>query len=299
MQNPTIFWLALTGTCAVIGARYFWQSWKKQKALNAPFPDAWLTIVKSQLPIYEHMPGAEQAQLKKLIQEFLFHKNFIGCAGLEVTEKMRVTIAACACLLLLNRPTLKYKKVRWIYIYPSEFIVRRSVKDAHGVVSKKQHILAGEAWQNGRVILSWDSVKEGVYDFNDGRNVVLHEFAHQLDGESGSTNGAPLLYSKGAYGSWATIMSREYHSLKEHTYFGKKTVLDTYGATNPAEFFAVATETFFEDPDTLAEEHPELFEQLKDYYHLDPRNWKAKPKERPGNKKRAKNKNKSKASGKT
>ncbi len=274
MQDPTLFWLIVIGGGSAGIAHLLWRRMKKRRALNAPFPQSWLDIIKSTLPIYGNMPAAEQAELKKHIQHFLFHKKFVGCAGLEVTEEMRVTIAACACLLLLNRSTMQYKKVRWIYLYPAEFIVRRSVADANGVVSDKRHLLAGEAWQNGRVILSWDSVKKGVFDFNDGRNVVLHEFAHQLDGESGGTNGAPLLYSRGAYGSWATIMSREYKSLRKHAYFGKKTVLDTYGATNPAEFFAVATESFFEEPDTLAKEHTELFNELKSYYHIDPRNWK-------------------------
>src|SRR5690606_2996359 len=128
--------------------------------------------------------------------------------------------------------------------------------------STEDGVLAGEAWHNGRVILSWDDVQHGVFDFNDGRNVVLHEFAHQLDAESGSMNGAPLLRSRGAYGSWATILSREFNSLRDHAYFGASTVLDTYGATNPAEFFAVATESFFEEPDSLSEEHPELFTEL-------------------------------------
>ena len=163
--------------------------------------------------------------------------------------------------------------MRWIYLYPAEFVVRHSVQDAAGVVSSDPQHLVGEAWHNGRVILSWDDVQKGVFDFNDGHNVVLHEFAHQLDNESGSTNGAPLLNSRGAYGSWATIMSREYNALREHAYFGKKTVLDAYGATNPAEFFAVATETFFENPSSLVEEHAELFEELKKYYQIDPRDW--------------------------
>ncbi len=273
MHDPLLFWIILFGGASIWLGLKLWQRFKRAQALQAPFPENWLTILKNRLPLYDNLPQVQQQELQNHIKPFLFDKTFVGCAGLEVTEEMRVTIAACACLLLLNRQTSGYKKVRWIYLYPSEFVVHHSVQDAAGVVTDGKRRLVGEAWHNGRVILSWDDVAKGVYDFNDGRNVVLHEFAHQLDGESGNTNGAPLLYSRGAYGSWATIMSREYNSLREHAYFGKKTILDTYGATNPAEFFAVATETFFEEPDALAEEHPELFEELKNYYQNDPREW--------------------------
>lgn len=273
MTDPVLFWAIAIAIGAMLGGYYLLRYWRLRRALQAPFPAGWLSIIQTNISIYKNLPKNLQQELQDHVKVFLFHKKFIGCAGLEVTEEMRVTIAACACLLLLNRKTFAYKKVRWIYLYPAEFIVRHTEQDAAGVVSEKNHMLAGEAWLNGRVILSWDSSLKGVYDFNDGRNVVLHEFAHQLDSESGSTNGAPLLYSRGAYGSWATIMSREFKTLSKHTFFGKRTVLDAYGATNPAEFFAVATETFFEEPNTLAHEHKELFNELKNYYKTDPREW--------------------------
>ncbi len=278
MHDPLLFFLIVGGIVGLWLVRAFWWRYKWYQSRTAPFPENWLSLVKRTLPFYDGMPESLQQELLYQINHFLFFKRFVGCAGLQVTEEMRVTIAACACLLLLNRPTSAFKQVRWIYVYPAEFIVRHTVRDAAGVVSQKRHILAGEAWNNGRIILSWDSVKKGVYDFNDGRNVVLHEFAHQLDGESGSMNGAPLLYSKGAYGSWATIMTREFNSLVDHAYFGQKSVLDEYGATNPAEFFAVASESFFEEPEPLATEYPELYQQLADYYHVDPREWRKVPK---------------------
>jgi len=277
MNDPLLFTLILGGAAVLIAGRFAWRLLRWYQLKKGPFPENWMSIVTKTIPFYENLPENLQTELCDHIKAFLFFKRFVGCAGLLVTEEMRVTIAACACLLLLNRKTLKYKKIRWIYLYPSEFVVRHSVKDAAGVVSTKKGVLAGEAWNNGRIILSWDSTQRGVYDFNDGANVVLHEFAHQLDAESGSMNGAPLLRSRGAYGSWATVLSRDFSDLKEHAYFGRKTVLDTYGTTNPAEFFAVATESFFEEPESLASEYSELFEELKKYYQVDPREWRKKP----------------------
>lgn len=275
MQDPILFYLIIGGIAGLWALRKAWLWYDWHQVRRSPFPENWLSLVRRTLPFFDNIPAQQQTELLAHINRFLYFKRFVGCAGLQVTEEMRVTVASCACLLLLNRQTTGFKRVRWIYLYPAEFVVRHTVKDAAGVVSDNQGIFAGEAWSNGRIILSWDSVKKGIYDFNDGRNVVLHEFAHQLDGESGNMNGAPLLYSKGAYGSWATIMTREYNSLVDHAYFGQKSILDNYGATNPAEFFAVATESFFEEPAALAQEHPELYRQLKDYYHVDPRDWRS------------------------
>lgn len=276
MQDPILLYVIVGGAATFWALRAAYRSYRWRLARTSPFPENWLSIVKQTLPFYDQIPETQQKELLDHINRFVFFKRFIGCAGLQVTEEMRITVAACACLLLLNRPTSGFERVRWIYMYPAEFVVRHTVQDAAGVVSNRRGVLAGEAWSNGRIILSWDSVKRGVFDFNDGRNVVLHEFAHQLDGESGAMNGAPLLFSKGAYGSWAAILSREYDALVGHAYFGQKTVLDEYGATSPAEFFAVATESFFEEPKALAEEHPELFEQLKNYYCVDPQQWRKK-----------------------
>lgn len=273
MHDPLLFSVIVLGGVAAYLGRRLWRWRQFRVLLESPFPENWLSIVRRRLSFYDNMPVALQKELQQHIKTFFFHKNFVGCAGLEVTEEMRITIAACASLLLLNRPTSRFAKVRWIYVYPAEFIVRHTVQDAAGVVSEKNGVLAGEAWSNGRVILSWNDVEKSVHDFNDGYNVVLHEFAHQLDGESGATNGAPLLYSKGAYGTWATIMSREFAQLQQDSYFGNPSVLDSYGATNPAEFFAVATESFFEEPFELAAEHPKLYKELESYFHVDPRKW--------------------------
>lgn len=275
MRDPLLFYVIVGGLAFAAAAVYAWRAYSWQREKQAPFPENRLRLVRKALPYFDRMPQALQQQLLAQITQFLYFKRFVGCAGLVVTEEMRVTVAACACLLLLNRPTLEFRKVRWIYLYPAEFVVRHTVRDAAGVETDEEGILSGEAWEDGRIILSWDEVQQSVYDFNDGRNVVLHEFAHQLDAESGGMNGAPLLHSKGAYGSWATILSREFNSLRDHAYFGRETILDTYGATSPAEFFAVATESFFEDTEVLAEQHPELFAELLAYYQVDPRQWRS------------------------
>jgi len=275
MRDPLLFYVIVGGLAFVIAANYAWRTYRWQRVKKAPFPESRLRLVRKTLPYFDRIPQELQKQLLAQITQFLHFKQFVGCAGLIVTEEMRVTVAACACLLLLNRQTLEFRNVRWIYLYPAEFVVRHTVRDAAGVVTEEEGALSGEAWEDGRIILSWDEVQQSVYDFNDGRNVVLHEFAHQLDAESGGMNGAPLLHSKGAYGSWATILSREFNSLRDHAYFGRATVLDSYGATSPAEFFAVATESFFEDTEVLAAQHPELFAELLAYYQVDPRQWRA------------------------
>ncbi|MCR6653031.1 MAG: zinc-dependent peptidase [Cellvibrionaceae bacterium] len=196
MRDPVLFYVIVGGlACALLGS-WAWRQYRWHKARHAEFPSGWLSLVRKALPHYDYMPAPLQQQLQAHIRRFLFTKEFVGCAGLVVTDEMRITIAACASLLLLNRPTLEFQNVRWIYLYPAEFVVRHTVEDAAGVVTSEDGVLVGEAWNNGRVILSWDDVQQGVYDFNDGRNVVLHEFAHQLDAESGSMNGAPCCAAK-------------------------------------------------------------------------------------------------------
>lgn len=212
-------------------------------------------------------------QLRKLIKQFLHEKHFTGAGGLEITDEIRVTIAAEACMLLLNRKSLVYPALRYIIVYPSAFVVERSQGVSGGVVSEGRKGLLGESWSNGKVILAWDNVLHGSSNFVDGQNVVLHEFAHQLDSESGSTNGAPILAGVNCLRTWAATLSEEFEELQKDAWKGKRSLLDHYGATNPAEFFAVATETFFEKPAQMSSHHAELFEVLRCYYRIDPRDW--------------------------
>jgi len=244
-----------------------------KKAVNAPYPQEWVEILERNIQIYRNLPMPLRLQLRLLIKQFLHQKHFSGAAGLEITDEIRVTIAAQACMLQLNRGADLYPKLKYILVYPSAFVVSRAQGDDSGVVSHQERGLLGESWQNGKVILAWDNVLHGARNFLDGRNVVLHEFAHQLDSESGMADGAPLLAGKSSYRSWAAALSHEFEVLQKDYRVGRRSLLDHYGATNPAEFFAVATETFFEKPRQMAKHHAELFDVLVRYYRIDPRDW--------------------------
>lgn len=245
-----------------------------RRAMVLEFPPAWAQFLHKRLPVYRRLTTTEQEELQALIKHFLYTKTFIGCNGLEITDEIRVVIAAEACLLLLNRPSSRYAGLRWIYVYPTTFIARREQQDSYGVVSQQNNPLLGESWGNGRVVLAWDSVRSGMANFSDGHNVVLHEFAHQLDQEDGSADGAPLLYTRDSYRIWAQVFSREFEQLQRAVSRGQESLIDSYGATNPAEFFAVVTEVFYERPHELYAQSPDLFDALQDYYRVDPRRWK-------------------------
>ena len=250
----------------------YFTRWREQRLRNTPFPESWWAFLDSGLPVYSSLSPEEQLRLQKLIQIFIARKRFYGCAGLVVTDEMRVTIAAEACLLILRKGWSVYPKLSSVLVYPTTFRVDRDQYQSDGTVASGEHDLLGESWGNGRVILSWDDIEKGVGDFTDGHNVVLHEFSHQLDAESGSTNGAPPL-RRNSYKSWATVFSQNFEDLRDRSIHNRNTVMDEYGATNPAEFFAVATETFFEKPHQLHSKRPELYEELSRYYQLDPRDW--------------------------
>jgi Mlc titration factor MtfA (ptsG expression regulator) len=238
---------------------------RRREWLAAPFPDAWAAILETTLPPYPALSNDERRRLHGTINVFLGEKHFEGCGGLELTDEMRVTIAAQACMLLLNRPAPVYPKLRTVLVYPSTYVADRE----DGGTS----VRLGESWNLGVVVLAWNSVKGGAANFSDGHNVTLHEFAHQLDQEDGAGDGAPILETRSAYRTWAEVLTREYRALRKQVSKGRRTVMDRYGATNPAEFFAVATETFFEKPRQLQKKHPELYDELKGYYHTDPLAW--------------------------
>ena len=249
-------------------------AYRRAKLRRRPFPDAWREILKRRVPYFRRLPADLQLQLKKHIQVFLAEKPFIGCAGLEVTEDMRVTIAAQACLLLLNRRRCDYfPNLHQILVYPGAFIVDRVGKDAAGVLQERRHVLSGESWSQGQVILSWDDVLDGAAVVDDGRNVVIHEFAHQLDQQNGHANGAPFLVGRAKRRRWACVLSAEFERLQDAARDGLPTLLSYYGATNPAEFFAVASEVFFEQARRMAVEHPELYRELSRFYRVNPLSW--------------------------
>ncbi|BAZ20835.1 hypothetical protein NIES4073_17130 [Kalymmatonema gypsitolerans NIES-4073] len=246
---------------------------RRNRLKRRPFPPLWNAIIENNLPIYLHLSPAERRRLQGHIQVFLAEKQFIGCAGLQVTEEMKLAIAAVACLLLLNERGEYFPKLRSILIYPSTYFVNETVATGNYIVEERRVARLGESWTNDQVILSWEQVKQDTLDWKDGHNVVLHEFAHQLDQEDGKAEGVPILQGKSDYLVWAQVMAEEYQQLCAQVQRGVKTVMDSYGATNPAEFFAVATETFFEKPQQLLKQHPALYQLLQRYYQLDPVLW--------------------------
>ena len=222
--------------------------WRRRRITQVPFPASWRRILRQRVPQVARLPADLQLQLKKRIQVFLAEKPFIGCGGLEVDDEMRVTIAAQACLLLLNRDDDEFAGLRQVLVYPGAFVVDRLHTDPSGVRQERRQVLLGESWQQGQVILSWPDVLAGAASADDGRNVVIHEFAHQLDQHNGAANGAPRLRGRGRRARWAQVLGREYVALRQRAAVGEPSLLSDYGATDPAEFFAVATEVFFEQP---------------------------------------------------
>lgn len=271
------YWIFLALSIVAIILALFIPRYRLKKAISAPFPDEWVEIVERNISVYRNLPMQLRMQLRKLIKQFLHEKDFSGAGGLEMTDEIRVTIAAEACMLLLNRNSNVYPSLRYIIVYPTAFVVDRAQAGVDGTVGAGPKGLLGESWSNGKVILAWDNVLQGAKNFVDGHNVVLHEFAHQLDSETGSNDGAPILAGSSGTRTWAKTLSEEFHELQLDSQHGKRSLLDHYGATNPAEFFAVATETFFEKPEQMAEHHAELYEVLKAYYRVNPADWKHPP----------------------
>ena len=254
-------------------AKPYWREYQRDKIRNRPFKKEWRKIIQNRMPYFRQMPADLQLQLKQHIQVFLEEKNFIGCNGVKITEEIKVTIAAQACLLLLNRKTDYYPKLRTILVYPMAFVKEQQSINSDGVQYSHRVAMTGESWDFGKVVLSWQDTLDGAQDPDDGRNVVIHEFAHQLDQEDGRANGAPILGKKQNYQSWSAVFSAQFELLQKQAAHGSPTLFDYYGATNPAEFFAVASEVFFEQSRQLYLEYPKLYRELRLYYGVDPAQW--------------------------
>ena len=242
------------------------------RRLNHPVPIAWARIVNARVPLAARLSPGDHARLLQLTVEFIRTKAFEGCGGLTVTDEMKVVIAAQACLLLLHLPGDVYPQVITILVYPHPVVPEHllSIRQSFSPVPVLQPII-GETWQRGgTIILAWDEVLHGAVDIADPQNVVLHEFAHALDDEDGSGNGTPLVESPAALRSWARVLRRDFDALQADAKAGRPSVLSAYGATNPAEFFAVATEAFFKRPRDLLRSNGDLYAELKRFYGQDP-----------------------------
>ncbi|HEY8518175.1 MAG TPA: M90 family metallopeptidase [Candidatus Binatia bacterium] len=243
---------------------------RRRRLREAPFPPEWRAIIERNFPLFNRLPEEDQKELLGHVQVFLDEKKFEGCGGLVIDDEIRVTIAAQACLLLLHREPHYYPRLVTILVYPHPYVAKTRERLPGGVVLESESGRLGESWVEDIVVLAWDAVRRGASDANDGHNVVLHEFAHQLDQEDGTSNGTPILERRSNYVAWARILGAEFAALRRAVATGAPTDIDPYGATNPAEFFAVVTEEFFERPETLRRKHPALFEELREFYRMDP-----------------------------
>jgi Mlc titration factor MtfA (ptsG expression regulator) len=266
--------ILLAVTLAALGW-WLWGRWrrKRRRALaETPLPERWREILERNVPLYRGLPDELKRELHGHVQLFLHDKTFEGFQGLEVTDEMRVTVAGNACILLLNRPHDQYANFSTIYLYPSTFVSQHESYDGL-VQSVGRQARLGESWHRGPVVLSWDSALAGSRDIKDGHNVILHEFAHKLDDADGAVDGAPILHQRSQYTSWARVMRREFEQLQRQAGHGARTLLDHYGASAPEEFFAVLVETFYEKPRQLRDRHPELYEEMRKCFRVDPLAW--------------------------
>ena len=262
---------------ALVIAAFVVRIWLKRrklaKLLSTRLTDRQRARLAQLVPIVNRLPQDLRPQLEGKMHRFLDQVTLRGNLGLEITEDMRLSIAAQACLPIVNSPAW-YRTLRNVLIYPSAFTTRRETHDGL-VVHDRDHGMLGESWNRGPVVLSWDDALHGGLDANDGHNVVIHEFAHQLDSLTGHTNGIPILRKGQRYAHWEKAMLEAYQGHVARVENGHRTLIDPYGATNHEEFFAEAVVTFFEKPQAMQREEPALYSQLAELLALDPAQWPA------------------------
>ena len=245
----------------------WWRTRRRVARMAQPLPPAAAAAIDGNVPAARYLPDNLRARLESLVAAFVAEKQFIGCNGLVVTDEIRATIAALASLLVLNRRG-HYDELHSVLVYPTPFWVEDEIEDEAGVVGRRRRILSGEAWDSSRIILSWEDVLEAARFPGEGYNVALHEFAHYLDAE-----GLGLAAGDRPLAAWADELADEFDALIAAVERGEDTFLDPYAAEDEAEFFAVATEDFFERPVELLGAHPRLYELLQEFYALDPAGW--------------------------
>ena len=257
-----------------------WKESRRKKLRATPLSPEVQRIVETQCDVYQRLPKADRAELAGHMQVFLAEKRFEGCGGLVITEEMRVVIAAYACVLLLHRQTDYYPQLRTILVYPGSYVVPVTRQVGGGIWEEGWQSRSGESWQTGAIVLAWEEVSREAGD-SQQPNVVLHEFAHQLDYEDGGAadgvpalvHGEPFATRQERYAAWTRVMRAEYEQLRAQVSAGEPTFLHAYGTTNPPEFFAVGTEAFFGKPAELQRQHPAVYAELEWFYRQDPAGW--------------------------
>jgi Mlc titration factor MtfA (ptsG expression regulator) len=259
--------LLATVVLAWLIAAPWWRTRQRAARMAEPLPADAIAAIDRNVPAIVRLPPALRERLDGLVNAFVAEKEFVGCNGLAVTDEVRATIAALACLLVLGRRG-HYDELHSILVYPTAFWVEDEVEDEAGVVEQRRRVLSGEAWEASRIILSWEDVLEAARFPGEGYNVALHEFAHYLDAEGLGLGGSPRPLA-----GWADEIAGEFESLLDTVDRGGYTFLDPYAAEDEAEFFAVATEDFFERPRDLLAAHARLYGLLQEFYGLDPARW--------------------------
>ena len=245
---------------------------RRKEILEKPFPSHWREILGEMVKHYSFLNSDEKVHLEQLIQVFIAEKKFEGCNGLEITDEIQVVISAEACMLILDLPHDLYRKLDTILVYPSVVVIppsKAGVFTQSPLLERPALPISGQALMGGPVILVWDEVKREARHPESGHNVVYHEFAHYLDMLDGRADGTPELHGREQYRIWAEIFSTEFLELRRKLKKGEKTFFDPYGATNEAEFFAVATEFFFDKPMKMQKTHKDLYDVLAGFYQQD------------------------------
>jgi Mlc titration factor MtfA (ptsG expression regulator) len=248
----------------------WWRNRRRKRLLDQPFPQDWEIWLRHDFRHFPRLTAVEQNRLRRDVRLLVAEKHWEGCNGLVVTDEMRITIAAHAALLGLGFDDVPFERLLSVLIYPDTFVSRQVRRAKWGGVEEADEPRLGEAWYQGPVLLSWREVQEQCVATDSGRNVVIHEFAHLLDMQNHEVDGIPALDRHIHPEKWVATFHVEYERLIRQARFGRRTVLDYYGATSEAEFFAVASEAFFERATQLREESPELYAILHQFYRQDP-----------------------------
>jgi Mlc titration factor MtfA (ptsG expression regulator) len=266
----------IAGLLLIAFAVWLWQRFSKhlhrKKLLLSPLPVDAIETLQQQVALYQQLPSALQQVLQGCVNRFLYDKVFVGCNGFEVTDAVRLTVAGNACLLVLQREKKYFPGFATILIYPDTYVAKDVSYDGL-VETHHDSIRAGESWQRGPVVLSWSDVEKGLQHERDGHNVILHEFAHKLDEENAIMDGLPVLRNAEDYQAWAEVLTEEYAAFLQRVEHRSNDVIDEYGAVSAAEFFAVATESFFEKSKKMKRKLPQLYAQFQNFYGLDPAQW--------------------------
>ena len=243
----------------------------RKKIYSQPFPQLWIDILKKNIPIYNRVPLELLPHLHGCILLFLHEKDFVG-RGITLDEEIRLTISGNACLLLLHRRQTRFPGFKTVIIYPDTYVAKQT-NHHDSLESIENSHRAGESWVRGPIVLSWGDSIRGSLNDKDGHNVILHEIAHKLDEQSGDMNGLPVLSDNKHYATWAKVLNEEFNALKHRAKRGKNSVLDEYGTLSAPEFFAVATESFYEKPQQMKKKLPDLYQELSVFYNIDPASW--------------------------